>query len=405
MKGLILAAGKGTRLRPLTDTRPKPMIPLANKPVLEYVINAFREADIKEITIVVDEDSPVKEYFGNGSDLGVVISYAIQKERLGTAHAISMADFEENFVVTNGDNLIDSKVLEDIIAKHEGNIATLGLFETDNPEGLGQVKVKDDKVVGLAEKPKKAVSKLVNTGTIAFSPAIFKEIKNLKKSKRGEYEITEAILNLIKKKKNVGYVKTQFWRHISYPWDILKVNKEVIDSIEGEEEGSIIEDGVTINGEVQIGKGTLVKSGSYIEGPVVIGKNCVIGPNCFIRDHASIGDNCRVGQAVEIKNTVVMEGSKLSHLSYIGDSVVGSNTNFGAGVIVTNLRFDNANIKVNVKGKLVDTGLRKFGAVIGDNVRVGSNVSINPGRTIGHDAMIWPNQAIHKNVKEKSKIR
>ncbi|MFH1450594.1 MAG: DapH/DapD/GlmU-related protein, partial [archaeon] len=147
---------------------------------------------------------------------------------------------------------------------------------------------------------------------------------------------------------------------------------------------------------------TLIKSGVYIEGPVMIGKNCTIGPNAFLRPYACIGNNCKVGQSVEIKNSVIMEETYVPHLSYVGDSVIGRNVNFGAGAITANLRHDNDNVKVTVKGEKVDSGLRKLGALVGDNVKFGSNVVINPGKKIGANARVWPGVVINQDIEKDS---
>ncbi len=140
-----------------------------------------------------------------------------------------------------------------------------------------------------------------------------------------------------------------------------------------------VEPNATIKGEVTIGKGTIIRNGSYIEGPVVIGENCDIGPNCYIRSSTAIGNHARVGNAVEIKNTIIMEGTHVGHLSYVGDSVIGRRCNFGAGTKVANLRHDGKNIKVKIKSKIIDSGRRKLGVIMGDDVHTGINTSINIG--------------------------
>jgi NDP-sugar pyrophosphorylase family protein len=155
-----------------------------------------------------------------------------------------------------------------------------------------------------------------------------------------------------------------------------------------------VEPNTTIKGEVVIGKGTLIRSGAYLEGPVVIGENCDIGPNCFIRPYTAIGKNVRVGNAVEIKNSIIMEGTHVGHLSYVGDSIIGRRCNFGAGTKVANLRHDGKNIKVRLKGKILDSGRRKLGVIMGDDVHTGINTSINTGVIIEKGRYTYPGEII-----------
>lgn len=186
---------------------------------------------------------------------------------------------------------------------------------------------------------------------------------------------------------------------IKYAWDLLKVNEQVISSLsEDKIDGKVYESAV-IEGNVQIGEGTKILPGVYIEGNVIIGKDCKVGPNCYIRGNTFIGDNCHVGQSVEIKNSILMNRTNVGHLSYVGDSVLGTKVNFGAGTTTSNLRHDNANHKSVVQGKLVDTGRRKFGVVIGDGVHTGINTSFYPGRKMWPGTTTLPGEVVQKDKK------
>ena len=160
-----------------------------------------------------------------------------------------------------------------------------------------------------------------------------------------------------------------------------------------------IEKNVIVKGKLKAGKGTEILSGTYIKGNVVIGENCSIGPNCYLRGNTSIGNGCHIGQAVEIKNSIIMNNAKVPHLSYIGDSVIGENSNLGAGTITANLKHDNKNVRSAVKGKLVDTGRRKFGAIIANDVNTGINTTIYPGRKIWPEVSTLPNEVVSKDKK------
>jgi len=187
---------------------------------------------------------------------------------------------------------------------------------------------------------------------------------------------------------------------IQYPWDLLKVHEEVLSEIgESRIEGTVRE-GAHIDGVLVLGEGSVVLPGVYMEGVTVIGKNCKIGPNCYFRGNTSVGDNCHVGQAVEIKNSILMDKVAAGHLSYIGDSIVGSHTNFGAGTITANFRHDGKNHTSKVCEKVLDTGRRKFGSIIGENVHTGIHTAIYPGRKIWADVCTFPGDVVKHDITE-----
>ena len=186
---------------------------------------------------------------------------------------------------------------------------------------------------------------------------------------------------------------------IRYPWELLTINEQIISKIEKSEILCEIRSGVNIEGNVKIAKTAKILPGVYIEGNSIIGENCKIGPNCYIRAYSYIGDGCHIGQAVEIKNSILMEKVSVGHLSYIGDTVIGFSTNIGAGTITANLRHDGKNHKSEVDGALIDTGRRKFGAIIGDNVHTGIHTSIYPGRKIWPNTGTAPGEIIKKDLK------
>lgn len=403
MRALILAAGKGERLEPLTETQPKAMLPLVGKPLLQHVVEAVREAGIKEITIVIGYlGDAIRSHFGDGSELGVSIDYLVQEKRLGTAHAIAQASFDEEFLVLNGDTLVSSEDIAKLIAEHQG-AATIACRRVDDARGYGVVTLgKAGRVEKIVEKPSKPESNLINAGIYAFSPEVFEAIERTPLSPRGEYEITSTLELLLRKGEEVRGVEIHGrWLDIGTPWNYLEASKTLLEEmphrIAGEVEGR-----VSIKGRVYLAEGAVIKSGSYIEGPVYIGRGSVIGPNTYLRSYAAIGEGCRLGNAVEVKNSIIMDGTHIAHLSYVGDSIIGRNCNFGAGAKVGNLRLDNANVKMRIKGELVDTGRRKMGAVIGDNVKLGLNVMINAGRKIGSCSFVGPGVIVYRDVPRNS---
>jgi len=400
MKCVILAAGEGKRMHPLTFTRPKVMLQIANKPILEWnLLNAIK-ADVKEFVFVVGYKSEmVRDYFGNGKKWNVAIEYVNQGRALGTAHAIGMVErFVDDCIVLCGDTIFGMQDIKNIAKKE----ISIGLFEVENAEEYGIVETKEGKVVKIYEKMNKPFSNIINAGIYHFNKDIFSYIRKTDKSPRGEYEITDSINLLLKKEEMNGIFLTE-WKDVVYPWHLLDANEEILKKTEKKIEG-IVEENTTIKGNVIIGKDTLIRAGSYIEGPVIIGNNCKIGPNCYIRAHTAIGNNCHIGNACEVKNSIVMDKSNVPHQNYIGDSVIGSNCNLGAGTKIANLRLDKKNINVILNGKKLDTKRRKFGAALGDNVQTGINSTINVGTTIGNNCFIGQTASVKGEVTPNSKI-
>lgn len=186
---------------------------------------------------------------------------------------------------------------------------------------------------------------------------------------------------------------------IRYPWDLLRVHEEVLQDLQEANLGAEVHPGATLIGPVELGKNTRVLPGAYIEGPVRIGENCRIGPNCYIRGRTTIGDNSVVGNAVEIKNSLILNGVNICHLSYVGDSIVGEEANLGAGTITANFRHDGRNHRSQVFGDLVDTGRTKLGAIIGDHAHLGIHTSIYPGRKIWPHKWTRPGAVVQYDVK------
>ncbi|HEY94614.1 MAG TPA: NTP transferase domain-containing protein [Dehalococcoidia bacterium] len=399
MKAVIMAAGEGKRMRPLTYNRPKVMLPVAGKPILEHLLVEMKQAGIKEFVFVAGyHEEKVKEYFDTGEKWEVNIEYVTQVEQAGTADAVRIVEnyVDDRFVVTNGDIIIDSK---DIKAITEGSGNSIGLFKVDDPNGLGTVEIKGDFIKRVHEKVEKPPSNLANTGFYLFTRDIFKAIAQTPLSRRDEYELTDSIQWLIDNNIKVAYRELQRWMDTSYPWDLLIANEYLLADLDSDIHGEV-EKNAVIKGAISVGKGSVIRSGSYISGPVVIGKDCVIGPNCYIRPSTAIGNGCHVGAAVEIKNSIIMNGSKIPHLSYVGDSIIGEDCNLGAGTKVANLKLNNK--EISIEGK--DTGRRKLGVIMGDGVETGINSSINVGTIVGSNSRIGPGTFVSGNLPPKSRV-
>lgn len=414
MKAIILTAGEGTRMRPLTTTRPKTMLITGGKPLIQYNIESLRDAGIKDITLVIGyKREVIEEYFGDGSEFGVNITYAIQDGQLGTAHAIASAEkyIDESFIVLNGDIIVSYDLIRNLIEKYATRTSNkvksvLTLIEVDNPSNYGIVSILNDKIIEIIEKPEKesAPSNLANAGIYLFSTEIFDAIRETELSERGEYEITDSLkIELEKGYEILGLISREPWMDVGRPWELLKCNQDFLSKMEEDIQGEI-EDNVTIHGPVHLGKNSIIRSGCYIDGPVFIGDNCDVGPNTYLRPNACLCNNVNVGNAVEIKNSVIMDGTNVNHLSYVGDSVIGFNCNLGAGTNLANLRFDDKHVKVTVKNDRIDSGLRKLGAIFGDDVKTGINTSVNPGVKIGNGSFINAGCVIYQDIDSFSLV-
>ena len=408
MKGVILAAGRGERLRPLTDDRPKVVLKVANRPIIEYVLENLDPFVDEFIIIVRYEKEKIIETLGDEFN-GKPITYVDQLPGEGTAKAIESSKGhvgDEEFIVVNGDIYFEEEALRELIStfRRERADAALVVKHFDDLSHFGKIETEGAFVTNVLEKPGN-VAGYANLGIYAFKPDVFEFIAQTQLSKRGEYEITDTLNLLIKAGKKVAYaVYTGYWNDVGRPWNLLELNEYLLKNKLRHEIRGTVEEGAVIIPPVEIGEGTVVRSGSYIIGPVKIGKNSLIGPNCFIRPFTSIGDNCHIGNAVEVKNSIIMDHSNAPHLNYVGDSIIGENTNLGAGTITANLRHDRGNIKVEIKGKLEDSGRHKLGAIIGHNVKTGINVSIYPGRKIGSGSLVGPGVVVDQNVPPRTLV-
>ncbi len=399
MKATILAAGEGSRMRPITYTRPKVMLLLANKPILEHLLLEVREAGIREFIFIVGYcDEQVRNYFGSGDKWGVHIDYCVQRKQSGTADAVKMAEglVDGNFLVMNGDIIVGQKDISRLI---NNSGTALSIVRVQDTRDLGVVELEAGKVVRIHEKTARPPSCVANAGVYLFTRDIFDAISQTLKSPRGEYEITDSLQLMIDAGHHISYQEIDYWLDLSYPWDLLLANEALLAGMEPQHLGEI-EENVVIKDPVSVGKNTLVRSGSYIVGPVIIGQDCDIGPNCYIRPFTSIGDNCHIGSAVEVKNSIIMKGTKIPHHNYVGDSVIGDECNLGAGTKIANLKLDDKEIEVAG----INTGRRKLGAIIGDRVETGINACINVGTMIGSGTWIGPGALAHGVIEPNSRI-
>ncbi len=407
MKGYILAAGEGLRMRPLTSNIPKPLLPVAGRPFLEHNVDALKASGIKDIILLVGwRAQRIREHFGDGKDFGVRIEYVEQEERLGTAHAIGMIKdlVDSPFFCLYGDVVLTKESVKGLVEHHKkvkGSVMALTLVE--DARRYGEVITEAGVIKDIVEKPEQPETNTVNAGAYILEPSIFEAIAETKKSPRGEYEITDSFKILMKKSHIYTHLLEGEWIDVARPWDLLDANRILMEGLRTDIKGEISER-ATIIGHAQIGKGTRVLPGAYIQGPAIIGENCEIGPNCYIRPSTSIGEHCKIGNAVEIKNSIIMSRTNVPHLSYVGDSVIGERCNLGAGTKVANLRLDEKEVSVVVEGKKTPSGRRKLGVIMGDDVKTGINASIDVGTVIGEGTAIGLGAVVRGTIAPNSRI-
>ncbi len=393
MKAVILCAGKSTRTYPLTVNKTKPLLRVGDKLLIEHLLDRLSSV-AKEVVLVVS-DNDVKKKLGDKYGK-IKLVYAKQKEALGTGDALLCAekfvDNDENFMILMGDNLYPEKSIKECASYGVSMLSQKAI----DPENYGVLDIDKGFLISIDEKPSKPKSNMINTGLYVLNKRVFDVLKSVDRSKRKEYELTDAV-NTLAGKIRIRCFYTSSWLSIVYPWDLLTVNQRVLSEIKGKNKGKVKQH-VVINGQVSIGKGTIVMPGTHIEGPVAIGKNCVIGPNAHIRPNTSIGDNVKFGG--EVVNSIIMDNTTAKHNCYIGHSVIGENVNIAAGTITSDYRHDGKNHFTIIKGKKIDTGLRKIGAFIGDNVCTGINTSIYPGRKIWPNLSTLPGEVVTKDLME-----
>ncbi|MDO8339932.1 MAG: sugar phosphate nucleotidyltransferase [Candidatus Burarchaeum sp.] len=402
MKSIILAAGEGERLRPLTYTKPKCMLPVAGKPILEHVLLAVRDAGFRQAVIVVKyKQDRITSYFGDGSKMGMQLEYVTQGSKYGTAAAFATAEqlVNDDFLGIAGDVICESadiRALVDAHRKHDG-LMTVGLKAVEVKEQYGIAEVHDDMITGFAEKPKESKSNLANASIYAFDAKAMAEMAKITPSSRGEYEVTD----MIKSGRAHAYELKGYWLDMGVPWQLLDANRYLLEKMCDKREGRV--ENCTVKGKLIIEKGARVFD-SYIQGPVFIGADSSVGPHAYLREGTSIGRGCDISDSSTIKNSILMDGVNAKHLTYIGDSIVGERVNFGAATQVANYRFDEGTIKSLVKGAVVDTGKTKLGVVVGDDTKTGVLSCVMPGKKIGSNCWIGAGVVVENDVPDDTAI-
>jgi len=394
MKAVILAAGKGTRLEPLSCVKDKPLLKVMGKTILERNLDQLSGL-VKEAILVIRPNhrgQAVISLFGAEYNK-IKIKYVVEKQPLGTGHAAKMAlEFlEDRFLLLNGDDLYSREDIKQVLKK----FPCILVKEVKDPRAFGVIESTDGIVENFVEKPKKPKSNLANVGVYHLPKSIFNH--KIQKSPRGEYEVTDYIRHFIKDNK-LYFTKAKTWLPISYCWHVLEADRLFLADIKRDIQGKI-EKGCTLKGNIQIGKNSIIKTGTYIEGPVIIGRDCIIGPDAYLRPFTSIGDSCHIAQGVEIQDSIIGANTNIDHSSHIADSIIGDDCRLESDTIISSMRQDGKTVKTEVNGILRDTGRKKFGAIIGNNVKTGIGTLIQPGVKIWPNKTTKPGEIIQKDVK------
>ena len=405
MKAVILAAGQSSRFKPLSENRHKGLIQILGKPILQHTVEELRKAGVDDIIVVQGPEREIEEELPDDR-----ISYVVQKKPKGMGHALRQAEhlLDNKFLVLTPYRANASQFFQPMIQKaDEQNADTVFVSTpTDKPEKYGILRLNHKgEAIDMVEKPDpgEAPSKHKVVGMYLLSPEFFDYMENVETS---EYQYEKA-LSLQMEDSPASVLKIEEETNsIKYPWDLFSVMEELSSSMEREiSERSDIADSATIKGNVIIKQGATIYENAIIKGPAYIGKDVTVGNNTVVRDHVALEKGVTIGANTEVKNSVFQPGSSL-HSEYFGDSIVGRDTKIGAGTITANRRFRENGARPEIDSELIgkdykeNTGRTFMGAIIGDNVDIGVNVSLMPGVQIGSDAKIGPGTVVHENVNQ-----
>jgi UDP-N-acetylglucosamine diphosphorylase/glucosamine-1-phosphate N-acetyltransferase len=372
MQAVILAAGEGKRVRPLTKSRPKGLIPVANRPIIEYAIRALHQAGIREIIVVVGYRREQVTRFLN--ELDPSIQVVVQEKQLGTAHALKCAEplIKGNFLLLPGDNYIDPVSIAKI-ASHENAML---VKDHPSPSNFGAVVLHNGFVTDIVEKPEHSPSFTVSTGIFSLTKDIFSYIQG--------NDLPDAIVSMITAGVRLKAVDAEDWQDALYPWDLIRMNERLLCGVTPGKNGSISKSAI-IQGAVSIAKGATIGPYAVITGPVAIGKDTEVGAHCVVMPDTSIGARGKIEPFTYIGNSLIMDDVSIGSHSRVTDSVIGEGTKLG-----DHTGIGNRHSVIEIEGCLVRAD---FGAVIGDEAETGSHTIIG-GSIIGNGVMIGPGNKV-----------
>lgn len=383
MKAIVLAAGEGTRLRPLTRTRPKPMLPIANKPLLEHVLEACREAGIDEFVFVVGyKRERIQNHFGDGDEWDVDIEYATQRKQLGTGHAVLQAEpyVDGEFVALNGDRIVEPDAISAVVeARRERDGPVMAITRAERPENYGVVELDGREVVDIAEKPpaRTVTTEFINAGVYGFDASVFDLLRDA--DSEGELAITSAIQDAEAPLRAVPF--DGVWLDVSHLWDLLSVNAQSLDRFAASTETS-----------------ASAHEAATVVDPVALGTDVRVRPGARVLPGTSLGDNVEVGSNAVVSNAVVLPDATIGDGAIVRDCIVGENADVGANTTVSGGDAD-----VVVDGTFYEDV--RLGGVIGDNAAVGGAVAVAAGTVLGNEATAEDGAVIDGRIEDGADVR
>ncbi|MFQ6012520.1 MAG: bifunctional sugar-1-phosphate nucleotidylyltransferase/acetyltransferase [Thermoplasmata archaeon] len=395
MRAIVLAAGEGTRLGPFTRTEPKVMIPVANRPILEYVVQALVENGLRDIVMVVGyRKERIMTHFQDGKEWGAAIEYVTQGKQLGTAHALLQAAklLEDDFLVLPGDNVIDARTVED--ALQAGAIPSVVITESEEPSKYGVVTLDGTRVQDIVEKPEARIGNLINTGIYGLDPSFLKEAE--RRGKKGVFDIPAILQPLARKRKLTAIPTEGTWIDAVYPWDLLKVNAVALQSLKEQIAGKV-EEGVILRGPVALGEGSVLRAGAYVQGPVAIGEGCEVGPHATIYPSTSIGENVTIGASSVVEESLIMPDCSLGAFSYVSHSVLGRGVRSAS-----HLAAPAEAATVQIEGEWHEVAL--VGSFLGEDSVLGSGVGVLAGTIVGARTIAASGSTLRGNLPDGARV-
>ncbi|MFB6207823.1 MAG: bifunctional sugar-1-phosphate nucleotidylyltransferase/acetyltransferase [Candidatus Nanohaloarchaea archaeon] len=404
MKAVILAAGSSSRFRPLSDKRHKSLTEVLGKPIIEHTIESLRDAGVDEIIVVQGPEEDVESELGEKAD-----NYVVQEKPEGMGNALEQARdlLDEKFFVLTPYRANAAQFFEPMmeLAEEEESGIVFVSTPTDEPEKYGVLEMEDGKAVDIVEKPdpgeEPSDQKVV--GMYLLDEEFFDYLDQVE---TWEYQYEDALSNYMQDEPASVLKIEEETNSIKYPWDLFSVARELLEEHERDISGEAeIAESAELKGDVVVEPGARIFENAVVKGPAFIGKDAVVGNNALVRDYSALERGSMVGANCEVKNTVFQPNSSM-HSHFIGDSVVGRNSKIGAGTVVANRGLRSGDERPEIESDLLgkeyekNSGRTSLGALIGEDVDVGVNVSIMPGVQIGSDARIGPGTLVHENVEE-----
>jgi len=428
MQTVILAGGESSRFWPLNQKN-KSLIKIMGRPLIYYTIDSLEKAGLRNLIIIQGPEKDVEKELRGHQFSKLKIKYILQKKAKGMGNALYQARnlLKEPFFVLNAERIDGGEIVKKLKIKSMPRTETKFLVrgqnspyqnkfgaeqvkvkavlvgqKTEKPELYGIMKLKGDRVLGIVEKPKKGKepSKIRIVGVYLLSPDFFTAYQKVKK---GLYDFEDA-LSLYVKRNDVRVVAIEkIASPLKYPWHLFEIEKYLFDKFLRKkiEKNIQIAKNVTVEGKVYIGNHTKIFEGAVIKGPCYIGNNCTLGNNVLIRGYTNLEDNVLIGAGAEIKNSILQDDCR-THLGFFGDSIFDKGCTIGAGTVTANRRIDRQNVKTKIKGEKISTGLSSLGAIIGQNTKIGINVSLMPGVLIGSNCIVGPHSLAMENIRDNT---